>query len=565
MRLRSTLVMLAAVAAVAAFALRVPSIAEPLGIDQSLWASAVRGMSRGQRLYRDVWEQRPPGIYFTYLTGFRVFGWTPAAVAWMDILASAATTLLLFAIGRNLGGGAGQGVKTLPLLREGWRGGVCSTMTGAVAAALYATLTMPGWLYRHDGFLERSVCETFIVVCVALAAWCAARWRDPGAFGLKTSDLYAFGVGLFGGAAVVYKPNAGLYLPALLLWMWFYRPASTTTRESVRAFVVACLAAVMVPAVTLLWLWRLDLMGDARVAVLDFNRFYVSQGLTLKGYAVDVSKAIWLRMKTEPLWTAGGIGSLAVAWEFVRRRALDALGGLAVLWGGAAALVIVVNGARLFNTYFIQALAPLAVLAAWLLVERPRDSIGWRVVSVVTAALMLTLLVQRHYVVRVFEFTQADLSVMQGKMDRSTYLDRFGGYGNDRGYSARANEQLAGYVRQHTTADDRIFLFGINGAGVYFLADRLTAHRFLRVNFFVPSEFPNPEFTLAAVVSDLAERRPRYLIFEELHSSSEMGKMVDSLQSRDEIKRLLEPYRLDATIEDFSLYRLSDSLVSQEH
>jgi len=548
MKVRSILTMLAAVAMVAAFALRVPSIAEPLGIDQSLWASAVRGMARHQLLYRDVWEQRPPGIYFTYLTGFRVFGWTPAAVAWMDILASGATTLLLFAIVRRLTG----------------------VTTAAVAGALYATLTMPGWVYRHDGFLERSVCETFIVVCVGLAAWCAVRWREAARGAESTDpalhlggDVWALGVGFFGGAAVVYKPNAGLYLPALLVWMWFYRPASITTRDVVRAFVVAALAATLAPALTLLWLWRLDLLGDARVAVLDFNRFYVSQGLTLKGYALDFSKAIWLRMKTDPLWAAGGIGSLVVAWELARRRAVDALAGLAVLWGAAAALVIVVNGARLFNTYFIQALAPLAVLAAWLLVDRARASVGWRVVSLAAVALMLTFLVQRHYVARVYEFAQADLAVMRGTIDRSTYLDRFGGYGNDRGYSARANEELAGYVRQHTAPDDRIFLFGINGAGVYFLSDRLTAHRFLRVNFFVPSEFPNPDFTLGAVVSDLAARRPRYLIFEELHSSSEMGRLVDSLQSRDEIKRLLESYRLEATIEDFSLYRLSDSVVNE--
>jgi len=169
--------------------------------------------------------------------------------------------------------------------------------------------------------------------------------------------------------------------------------------------------------------------------------------------------------------------------------------------------------------------------------------------------------VQRHYVTRVYEFVDADLAVMRGTVDHSAYLDRFGGYANDRGYSARANEELASYVRQHTTLDDRIFLFGINGAGVYFLSDRLTAHRFLRVNFFVPSEFPNADFTLDSVVSALGARRPRYLIFEELHSSSEMGRLVDSLQSRDEIKRLLAPYRLDATIEDFSLYRLSDPAV----
>ena len=535
MRPRSTLTVTLLVVAIVALALRILSVVEPLGIDQSLWASAVRGMSRSQLLYRDVWEQRPPGIYLTYLAGFNIFGWTPAAVAWLDILASAVTTLLLFATVRRLS----------------------NPTTGALAAMLYATLTMPGWLYRHDGFLERSVCETFIVVCVAAAAWCAVHYRD------RPSVLWAAAIGLFGGAAVVFKPNAGLYLPAMLLWLWFYRAQSATSRDAVRAFVVAAAAAAVLPILTVLWLWRLDLLADARVAVLDFNRFYVAQGFTVSGFAVDFSKAVWLRMKTDPLWMAGGIGSLAVAWGLARRRVIDPLAGLAVLWGGASALVIIVNGARLFNTYFIQAFAPLAILATWLLVGWLRDSIRAKVVSAATAALMLTLLVQRHYIARVSEFAQADFALMKGTIDRSAYLDKFGGYGNDRGYSARANEELATYVRDHTAPDDRIFLFGINGAGVYFLSDRLTAHRFLRVNFFVPSEFPNPAFTLDAVVSDLSSRRPRYLIFEELHSRSEMGRMVDSLRSQDEIQRLLEPYRLEATIEDFSLYRLSEPVVGR--
>src|SRR5436190_18149774 len=115
--------------AAAALLIRCVSIAEPLGIDQSLWASAVKAMARGQLLYRDVWEQRPPGIYWAYLAGFRVFGWTPAAVAWLDILASAATCLLLAAIVRPLS----------------------NARTATIAAALYAWLTAPGWLYGHGG------------------------------------------------------------------------------------------------------------------------------------------------------------------------------------------------------------------------------------------------------------------------------------------------------------------------------------------------------------------------------------------------------------------------------
>src|SRR6188472_4354621 len=76
MRWARFLTMAIGLAAVTALVLRCVSIVEPLGIDQSLWASAVRGMARGQLLYRDVWEQRPPGIYWIYLAGFRVFGWT---------------------------------------------------------------------------------------------------------------------------------------------------------------------------------------------------------------------------------------------------------------------------------------------------------------------------------------------------------------------------------------------------------------------------------------------------------------------------------------------------------
>ncbi len=53
MRFRRALAVAFVASAVAALLVRLVSIAEPLGIDQSLWASAARGMSRHQLLYRD--------------------------------------------------------------------------------------------------------------------------------------------------------------------------------------------------------------------------------------------------------------------------------------------------------------------------------------------------------------------------------------------------------------------------------------------------------------------------------------------------------------------------------
>jgi hypothetical protein len=530
-RLRLVLPLVFGAVAAGALLLRIPSIAEPLGIDQSLWASAARGMSRGQLLYRDVWEQRPPGIYWVYVAGFNLLGWTSSTVAWLDILSSAATTILIYAIVRALS----------------------STTTAALAAAMYAALTMPAWLYGHGGFLERSVSETFIAVCVSAAAWCAVKLRERG------SLPYAVGMGLFAGAAVVFKPNAALYFPALAAWVaLFSAPGLRTRTFAARTAAAAIAAAAVLPAVTLFWLWRLDLLHDARVAVVDFNRYYVGQGFVATLYAVDFAKAVWLRIKTEPLWLAGSAGAVIAAWQGLRTRSIPPLAALAVVWGAAAALVIVVNGARLFNSYFINAHAPLAILGAWFLGDAWRGSRARGAIAAATAVLMCALLVQRGYGERVFGRARMDLEALRGRTDWQSYLEAYGGYANDRGYSARANAELADYIRAHTGPEDSIFLLGINGAGVYFASDRLAAHRFLRVNFFVDSDFPNPDFHLDAVVADLLARRPRYLIFERLHSRSAMGAAADSLPANPALAPLLAHYRRETVIEDFTLYRALD-------
>ena len=518
---------------VAALGLRIPAVAEPLGIDQSLWASAVRGMSRGQLLYRDVWEQRPPGIYWIYLTGFRTFGWTAATVAWLDILAAAATTVLLFLTTRKLA------------RRE----------TALLASALYATLTMPAAIYGYGGFLERSISETFIVVCVALSAWGAATCLH------RSSTIVAFVTGLAAGAAVVLKPNAGLYFPALLAWAAFHvsRPLS----KSARPATVAIAAAAVMPLAALTWLWSLGLLGEAKTAVVDFNRFYVGQGFEASAYALEFSKAVWLRIKTDPLWFGGAAGSVAAIAQLARKRRLEPLPALAMCWGAAAVLVIIVNGARLFNSYFTNALAPLSLMAAWFIGDSVvQRSAVRRGLAGATVLAMAFLFVQRGSAERILEWTRADVSFLRGHMDRSSYLERFGGYANDRGYSARANTELADYIRRRTDPDDRIYLFGINGAGVYFESDRLTAHPFLRVNFFVDPEitrFPDRRFRLSSVAEELEARRPAYLIFETLHIRSpggrEMGAIADGLPQNPVLLKLLSGYHLETQIEDFRLFR----------
>jgi hypothetical protein len=527
---RAAVPFLIGTATVAALALRMTAVAQPLGIDQSLWASAVFGLERGQLLYRDVWEQRPPGIYLMYWAAFKLLGWTAATVTWIDVAAVSVTTGMIYA--------------TMRLL--------ASPLAAATGAALYAALTMPAWLYRYSGFIERSVCETFIAPAAAGGALAAAiAYRRP-----EWATASAAFLGATVGAAVVFKPNAGLYLPALLVWWGLFvarGPAGWSFLRISRAVLVSSAAAAVPVGATVFWLWSTGVIDDARVAVLDFNRFYVADGMTVEAMAVGFARAVWLRIRSEPLWLGGAVGAIAVVWEIGRRRALPPLAVLAVLWGTAAAAVILVNGVRFYSTYFINALAPLAVMTAWVLTDHlSRKS---RIVALVVGGAMVSQLAWRGYVPAVANAARADLEVLSGRMTTKDYLDRFGGYGNNRGYSARANDELAAYVRATTGRDDRIFLFGINGAGVYFLSGRPTAHRFLRVNFFYPPAFPDPAFTLHAVLEELSGAQPALVIFERLHTTTVLGRAVDRLPDHPDMLRWLTDYTFDRQIEDFTVYR----------
>ena len=488
-------------------------------------------MERGQRLYVDVWEQRPPGIYLSYWAAFKIFGWTPAAIAWLDIICSAITTVTLYVLGRSLAG----------------------PLAGAASAAIYATMTMPAWMYRYGGFIPRSISETFIVMCVGLAACCGA------AYSRSRSTVAILGFGLFAGAATIYKPNAAIYFPAILAWtFWLVRTNGPSNSSGLlKPVLLAIASAAIVPLLVLLWLWKIDVLAEAKIAVVDFNRWYVSEGFNFPAYARTFYDFVGYRLKTspEPLWIAGVAGSFAMLWEIARRRRVAPLPALALAWGAAAVLVIVVNGMRLYYTYFVQALAPLSIVAAWWLTTWWKESRIQRVIVAGVLAVSAIVLVRENYAPKVWGDLTSNVGELTGRGDHSAFLDRFSsGTG---GYSARAHEELATYISARTGVDDRIFLFGINGAGVYFLSDRLTAHRFLRVNFFVPGEFPDPRFRLESVIQDLRDRRPVYVIFEQLHSESEMGKLADALPTNPVVQSLLQSYTLETRIEDFTLYRLN--------
>lgn len=52
--------------AVVLLALRLPSLVQPMGADQALYAYVGERIRAGGLPYRDAWDQKPPAIHFVY-------------------------------------------------------------------------------------------------------------------------------------------------------------------------------------------------------------------------------------------------------------------------------------------------------------------------------------------------------------------------------------------------------------------------------------------------------------------------------------------------------------------
>ena len=52
---------------------RVPTVAQPAGADQGLYAYVGQRILAGEMPYRDAWDQKPPAIHYTYAVMYALF------------------------------------------------------------------------------------------------------------------------------------------------------------------------------------------------------------------------------------------------------------------------------------------------------------------------------------------------------------------------------------------------------------------------------------------------------------------------------------------------------------
>ena len=474
-------------------AMRLPSLAQPAGGDQSLYLYSGKRVVDGAVPYRDVWDQKPPAIAFVYAFLWRL-GPNESVVAAADLVVAGLVAWLLVILGRRL----------------------FSPGAGYAAAAVFLLFGDP-WLQRLSGLNVRAQGETFISLAVTAAlVLSTSRIRKPWhlpmagvwlaiAFWLKYNAL-AFAVPV--ALAAVISP-AGPSGPSRRL-------GDLGAIALGFALVSLCAVAYFGMNGALTDLWR---------ATIEYNVRYSSETYTGLAEVVQyVGTFPFERARVDAIWFLGGLGALFLLLDLKQQqRRGPAL--IVLAWLTAAVISIAVNGSRGLPQYFVQAFPALAMAAAGGLSLAWQRPLVWRVaiaVVLLAAAWRVGDEPTSRFVPRLGGLPQLvanlrfDLDGWLGRIDRRTYLERFGGTGEDGKFSALAVDDLAALVRGSTRPGETVYVFGFASGGVHVKGERQSASRFFWSRPVV-LEFgaPAPGYGSAGLLEDLQKRQPALVALQK--------------------------------------------------
>ncbi len=392
----------AALVAVVVTADHVPSFVHRLlDGDEAIYGSIASLMNLGGALYgAGGVDNKPPGIFWTYAVIFRAFGnYQMTAIHSAGFVVMAATCVLVFLIGR----------------------GLRCTRAGLLAALFYGLLTAAG-----NPRLLASNTEIFMALplTASVLLMLNRRWMWSGVLLV---------------AAGAFRQSAAVNLILAAIGLFWLEPPGARWRSAAQ-FAGGTALGLLVGAMLIAGTGSLD----------GFWRWTVR---SLYGYASSnwSPRLVWPRARDSvlPFVVDNAVIWIAAIAYAARWRGLDAKQRLVVVWLGVAMLGSLAGG-HLSWHYFIQAMAPLALLAGFAF-----DGFALRR-GVVAAAFAGVLL-------PVIAWAAFDMTA-----DPLTY---------DFGAPVPQHQLVAAYISAHTAPSDRVFVWG-DWPALYVESDRLMASRF---------------------------------------------------------------------------------------
>ena len=402
--------------------------------DSGVFFYAAQRLLDGGAPYRDIWDHKPPGVYFVDAIGIAIGGQTGV---WLVQLASliAAALMGYRALSRGFG----------------------------VAAGLVASLA---WLVALPRLFLSDAAQTSFVEFYALPLQFGVLLL----FGMPLTRWRAAGIGVLGGAALLFKPTlVGIVIAVGLVTLLRSRRAAVTP------LVLIALGALVPLAIVAAWAAARGVLGEMLDQAVVYNRAYA-------GFAPlsDRIDAVVLGLR---LTLPSGLAVVAVgAWLYAiaSRRFAPTLVQVALV---AFPLEIVLSTwGRGYHYYFIPWLPAMAVLTAFAASELLRV-VPSRLARPALAVAVLLMSVQPALLVSRLALTTAD-----GRM-----------------------HSAAAFVGANSRPQDTVLIWGSH-AEVLFLADRLSPTRYVYQYAAVSTRGYATPARVEELLADLRRARPALIV-----------------------------------------------------
>jgi hypothetical protein len=497
---------------------RLPSLVQPMGPDQGLYAYVGARILHGELAYRDAWDQKPPGIHYVY-AGLRALSRGDVTVPAADLIAAAAVAVVLWRLGAQLG----------------------SEAAGAAAGVLFLLLSDPSFA-RYGGVRVRAQCETFIALFVSGAVLLAVSSAKRTA---RTPPVFL--AGLLVGAAIVLKYNAGIYGVVVLAAI------ALTRRPTGRDVLLVAAGAAVIPILVAIRFAAGHALDDLYQATIVYNVRYSGETYASRWQMLAYLLTFPIQhARVDALWFVGGLGCLASIVAGLKRRET----WLPVIWVAASCLAIAINGSRGLPQYFVQAAPGLALaagLGAAAALPRVPSLARWIVVVLIAVGVW-----------RVNDFPKLvanighDCEYIAGRIDRRTHLARYGGQREIDKYSALDNMDLGSMLSERARPDETVYVFGFS-PGAYVYADRRSASRFFWSRpVILGFNADDSRYGPAGLLRELEQRMPVVIVLQHHDWSPDVQDSAPFFLSQPGLSAWLHAnYREVPTIDGFSAFQLN--------
>lgn len=476
--------------------LALPVLTYPLGRDQGMYANIAQVIRAGGLPFIDMWDVKPPAIYYIYAGGISLFGATPAGLRAIDLVAAPVTLFALYHLTHAFAG---------------------------VRAARWAMLLFPVF-YFTETFASLTQSDSLVTLPMTWAVLCGLRAAQARP-GTRRALAWAFACGVLCALVMWFKHYYAIFAAALALaHLWVRLRGNTLSGTGTGKFMpllkeAAAFAAggLLIGVPSLIFFASSGILGEMLTVAQGTAEYNAQAFASLEAFWRQMENYVWFRW-----WHWGPLIILAVSYWLLavgsKQKATDiwqtAGSGhpapqsirdfpaiLLWLWL-IAGIVFVVVQAKGFDTHWIPLLPPLVMLASAALegglARLARFDRRLMIATGVAAAILLGGILAKDTWLRAWPY-------LTGQQGLRAYWDGF--QAGD--LNAADSLRMARWLEDRTERGDSVYIWGFRPE-IAFMAGLRPATRFQAQFALVGDRYP--QFWKQENVDTLWVELPEYVV-----------------------------------------------------